>query len=80
MELTSEVLAELLQQQIDRGVAARELARWAHDLYLSHSPLTGEVTSAFMSLVVCEEGPEFALTRGGVAAIIASLRSGSTDT
>lgn len=73
MEVTREVLAEQLRQELKRGVRGRDLARWAHGIYLSRSILPPEVVKALMTLIAVDEGPEFALADEDLWAMVDDL-------
>lgn len=54
MQLRKQDLSILLRRQLRDGVSGRELSRWAHGVYLDHSPLDDVVYEVLMALIAIE--------------------------
>lgn len=78
MELSRETLADELDHQLRRGLGGKELASWAHRMYLSHSALAPGVYAVLMQLIAIDEGSQFALTESDLTALVEQLRSPAT--
>jgi hypothetical protein len=60
---------------IRQGARGKILATWAHRMYMNHSLLAQGAYEAIMTIVVTEEGEEFALTPDRAACRVHPPRS-----
>lgn len=72
VELTRQELGRLLAERLATSPSPKELADWAHLLYLDCSKADG-VVEPLMTLIAMDEGPEFVLSQQELSDLAADL-------